>query len=210
MSLSIRTLVLGQVQTNCYLVWNTDTKEGIVIDPADDAAYITQVIEEEGVTLQAIYLTHGHFDHIMAASAVAAAHRVSVYCLEQEKELAESTRWNLSDYFGCTYALVPDGILADGVIVQAAGMPMQVLHTPGHTKGSGCYYFAEEGILFSGDTLFFESVGRTDFPTGNASVLEQSIKEKLYVLPDTVTVYPGHGNKTSIGYEKKNNMLVQL
>lgn len=209
MSLSIRTLVLGQVNTNCYFVWNTETKEGIVIDPADNPDFIVQMVQKEQVTLKGIYLTHAHFDHMLAATAVAAAFRASVYCLAQEKEVAESTRLNLSDYFGCTYALTPDYVLQDGVCVQVVGMQMQVLHTPGHTKGSGCYYFAEAGVLFSGDTLFLESVGRTDFPTGNAAVLEQSIKEKLYVLPEEVKVYPGHGNATTIGYEKKNNMFVQ-
>ena len=209
MNIEMKTLVLGQVNTNCYLVWNTETKEGFVIDPADDAECIMQAVKEEQVAVKAVYLTHAHFDHMLAASAVAAAFRASVYCLVQEKEVAESTRWNLSDYFGCTYALIPDGVLSDGACVQAVGMRMQVLHTPGHTKGSGCYYLEEEGLLFSGDTLFFESVGRTDFPTGNASVLEQSIREKLYVLPEHVKVYPGHGSATSIGYEKKNNMFVQ-
>ena len=209
MSLSICTVVLGQVNTNCYFIWNTETKEGIVIDPADDAEYIIQMVQKEQVTLKGIYLTHAHFDHMLAASSVAGAYRAPVYCLAQEREVAESTRLNLSDYFGCTYALTPDGVLQDGETMQVIGMQMQVLHTPGHTKGSGCYYFAEKGILFSGDTLFLESVGRTDFPTGNSAVLAQSIKEKLYVLPEEVKVYPGHGSATSIGYEKKNNMFVQ-
>lgn len=208
MSLSICTVVLGQVNTNCYFIWNTETKEGIVIDPADDAEYIIQMVQKEQVTLKGIYLTHAHFDHMLAASSVAGAYRAPVYCLAQEREVAESTRLNLSDYFGCTYALTPDGVLQDGETMQVIGMQMQVLHTPGHTKGSGCYYFAEKGILFSGDTLFLESVGRTDFPTGNSAVLAQSIKEKLYVLPEEVKVYPGHGSATTIGYEKKNNMYV--
>ena len=208
MSLSIQALVLGQVNTNCYLVWNTETKEGIIIDPADNADAIVQLVQKEQVTLKGIYLTHAHFDHMLAASSVAGTYRALVCCLAQEREVAESTRLNLSDYFGCTYALIPDCILQDGEVVQVAGMQMQVIHTPGHTKGSGCYYFAEEGILFSGDTLFLESVGRTDFPTGNSAVLAQSIKEKLYVLPEEVKVYPGHGSATTIGYEKKNNMYV--
>ena len=209
MNIEIKTVVLGQVNTNCYFVWNTETKEGIIIDPADNADYIIEMVQKEQVTLKGIYLTHAHFDHMLAASLVAGAYRAPVYCLAKEKEVAESTRLNLSDYFGCAYALVPDGVLQDGEVVQVAGMQMQVLHTPGHTKGSACYYFAEEGILFSGDTLFLESVGRTDFPTGNSAVLAQSIKEKLYVLPEEVKVYPGHGSATSIGYEKKNNMFVQ-
>ena len=209
MSLSIRTVVLGQVNTNCYLVWNTETREGIVIDPADNADFIIDMVQKEQVTLKGVYLTHAHFDHMLAASSVAGAYRAPVYCLAQEKEVAESTRLNLSDYFGCTYALTPDCVLQDGEAVEIVGLQMQVLHTPGHTKGSGCYYFAEEGVLFSGDTLFFESVGRTDFPTGNSAVLTQSIKEKLYVLPEEVKVYPGHGSATTIGYEKKNNMFVQ-
>ena len=208
MNIEIKTVVLGQVNTNCYFVWNTETKEGIIIDPADNADYIIEMVQKEQVTLKGIYLTHAHFDHMLAASSVAGAYRAPVYCLAQEKEVAESTRLNLSDYFGCTYVLIPDGVLQDGEVVQVAGMHMQVLHTPGHTKGSGCYYFAEEGILFSGDTLFFESVGRTDFPTGNSAVLTQSIKEKLYVLPEEIKVYPGHGSATSIGYEKKNNIYV--
>ena len=209
MNIEIKTVVLGQVNTNCYFVWNTETKEGIIIDPADNADYIIQVIREEQIIVKGVYLTHAHFDHMLAASSVAGAYRAPVYCLAQEKEVAESTRLNLSDYFGCTYALTPDRVLQDGETMQIIGMQMQVLHTPGHTKGSGCYYFAEEGILFSGDTLFFESVGRTDFPTGNSATLAKSVKEKLYVLPEEVKVYPGHGSATSIGYEKKNNMFVQ-
>lgn len=207
--INIDTFVLGAVKTNCYLLSNPETKEGILLDPADNAEYITKCILEKEINLKGIYLTHGHFDHMLASSTVASEFRVPICCLQAEKEVAESTLWNLSDYFGYSCMVAPNVLLADGVELEVLGTKMRVLHTPGHTKGSGCYYFEEEGILFSGDTLFFESVGRTDFPTGNERVLEQSIQEKLYVLPDKTKVYAGHGPSTTIGYEKQNNMLVR-
>ena len=204
--LEIKKLVLGMVSTNCYIVSNQETKEAIVIDPADEAGRIVSYIRNEGLELKAILLTHGHFDHISAIPELTTTYPVHIYCHEREKEVCEDPAKNLSGIMGRKeVAMIPQVLLRDEQQIELIGCKIKVLYTPGHTQGGVCYYFPEEKILFSGDTLFMESVGRTDFPTGNPVTLIRSIQEKLFVLADDVKVYCGHGPSTSIGYEKRYN-----
>lgn len=200
--------VYGMVQTNCYFVCNEETMETVIIDPADNVLGITGRIEEKGYIPKAVFLTHGHFDHILAAKEICKKYGIKCYGYRDEAEVAESPGLNLSTSFMGPFSLEFDETFEDGEKIQMAGMEFKVIHTPGHTKGSCCYYLEAENILISGDTLFNESVGRTDFPTGSASILLKSIKEKLFVLPDETVVYPGHGDATTIGYEKVNNCCV--
>lgn len=203
--LEIKSMTLGMVATNCYLLMNKETKEALLVDPADNAARISSVIEENGCTLKAILLTHGHFDHIMALNDLKKKYNVPVYAHEDEADVLQQSSLNMSGMIGQIYTTQADHYEKDGAHLKLAGFDIIVLHTPGHTKGGACYYFPEEKVLMSGDTLFHCSIGRTDFPTGSMSQLVRSVKEQLFVLPDDVQVYPGHDSVTSIGYERQYN-----
>lgn len=213
--IKIGRMVLGVCQTNCYFLYKTGTPEAIVVDPADNGARIADALERNGFRVAGILITHGHFDHILGCDALKAAANeaaekvgaepVKVYACEEEKELLKDGRLNLSTGMSGPCSLEADVYVKDGEEITIAGMTCKVITTPGHTVGGCCYYFEEAGILVSGDTLFQESVGRTDFPTGSMSTLVRSIKEKLFILPEDTLVYPGHGDSTTIGSEKKYN-----
>lgn len=197
--------ILGMVGTNCYLLCNMDIKECVLIDPADSQDEISRMIDESGCSLKGILLTHGHFDHIMAADAVRDKYGVKVYASCDEKNTLEQPHINLGEAYGLKLSVKADVWHKDGEILKLAGFDIEALHTPGHTEGGSCYYIREIGVLFSGDTLFCGSVGRTDFPGGSMSEIVRSIKEKVMVLPDDTKVYPGHGEGTSVSYERENN-----
>ncbi len=203
--IEIKSMTLGMVATNCYLIINKETKEALLIDPADNALRISNVIEENVCTLKAILLTHGHFDHIMALNELKKRYNVPVYAHEEEEDVLKQSSLNMSGMIGQIYTTQADIYVKDGEHLKLAGLDIIVLHTPGHTKGGVCYYLPEKKVLMSGDTLFHCSIGRTDFPTGSMSQLVRSVKEQLFVLPDDVQVYPGHDSVTSIGYEKQYN-----
>lgn len=195
--------------TNCYLVQNTETGEGFLIDPGDYAEKIIDVIKEKEVKLTAIYLTHGHLDHFMATERIKEEYNVPVYCHEAELAVLADPVQNLTSRFMRSGYVFTDAIgLKDGAEFTAAGIPVKLLHTPGHTPGGCCFYLPEDGYLFSGDTLFFRSVGNTEFPGGSMGTLARSIREKLYTLPEETRVYAGHGESTDIGSEKRENPFV--
>ena len=197
--------ILGMVGTNCYLLCNEDIKECVLIDPADRADEISKMIDESGCELKGILLTHGHFDHIMAADDVREKYGVNVYASCDEKNTLEQPHINLGESSGMNLSVKADVWHNDGDVLKLAGFDIEALHTPGHTEGGTCYYIKDIGVLFSGDTLFCGSVGRTDFPGGSMSAIVRSIKDKIMVLPDDTKVYPGHGEGTSVGYERVNN-----
>lgn len=207
-NIMVRQLLLGPIQTNCYLIYDDQTRETIVIDPADNAGRIQSVVEENGLKPVVIFLTHGHFDHIGAVSALKQLYSIPVCCYEQEEDVMENPERNVSLMFGNPLSLKADKTVADREILHYLGRDITVLHTPGHTKGSCCFYFEADHFLMSGDTLFAESVGRTDFPTGNMGTLVHSIQDILFRLPDETVVYPGHNEGTTIGHEKKYNPFV--
>lgn len=198
-------MVLGSYQTNCYFIYQEDKKKAIVVDPADHGKKIHEALLRNGITVEAILLTHGHFDHIWGTKELREAAGVKLYALDAEQVLCEDSHNNVSDMTGRPYTVTPDEYLRDGQELTLAGIPFRVIATPGHTIGSCCYYFPGAGFLVSGDTLFAESVGRTDFPTGSMSSIVRSIKEKLYVLPGETKVYPGHGDSTTIEHEMQYN-----
>lgn len=206
--IKIGRMVLSMCQTNCYFLYREDAKECILIDPADQGQQIYNALSKNGFTIQAILLTHGHFDHIWGANEVRSLAGVKMYAYEQEKELLNSEKLNVSKGAGRPYTVEADIYLKDGETLTVADMTCKCIATPGHTAGSCCYYFEDAGILVSGDTLFQESVGRTDLPTGNMRTLMNSVKQKLFVLPEETKVYPGHGESTTIGYEKKYNPFI--
>lgn len=203
--LKIGRIVLGICQTNCYFVYGEGSSRVIVFDPADKGDYIFNGLKEKGFTVEAILLTHGHFDHIWGVEQLRELSGAKVYAYEGEKELCEDASLNVSKGAGRACTVKADEYVKDGEEITAAGISCRLIATPGHTGGSCCYYFENDKILISGDTLFQESVGRTDLPTGSMSMLVRSVKEKLLPLPEEVKVYPGHGESTTIGYEKKYN-----
>lgn len=208
MKLAIRMMVLGPVQTNCFFLINEDTKEVLIIDPADRAQKIIEWINSEGLKPVAILLTHGHFDHIMGMAGVKNEYHIPVYASKDEVEVLANPQLNVSTMMGAYISLTADELFADGDVLELAGMKLKVISTPGHTIGSVCFYMEEEKVLISGDTLFEASVGRTDFPTGSSRQLIESIKTRLFVLPDDTDVFPGHGGTTSIAYEKAHNPFI--
>lgn len=202
----IQTFVLGEVSTNCYLIYHQGTREAVVVDPADNGAYILNKCREIEVKPTAILLTHGHFDHILAVKDICRAFPCKVYAGREEDRLLQDSSLNLSGSMGSEQMCVEaDVLVKDGDILSLVGFDWQVLETPGHTAGSVCYYIESEQVLISGDTLFANSLGRTDLPTGDMRAIIRSIKEKLLSLPERVMVYPGHGEVTTIEHEKRYN-----
>lgn len=200
--------MLGVCQTNCYFVYREGSSKVIFIDPADYGDQIFKAMKDNGFEVEAILLTHGHFDHIWGCSRLRQLTSAPVYAYEGEEEVLLSSDLNVSAGAGRACTVKANTLLKDGEEVTIEGMTFKLIATPGHTQGSCCYYFEEANMLISGDTLFEESVGRTDLPTGSMSTLVRSVKDKLFELPDDTVVYPGHGDSTTIGHEKKYNPFI--
>lgn len=198
-------IVVGYTSTNCYIVVNPANHEAVLIDPGDMPEKIIDRVNKLEVQVKAILITHGHFDHIGAVQRMKEYFKVNVYAGEEEEGILLDPYLNVSKMFGNIYKVKPDVLLSDDADLEICGINFKVIYTPGHTKGGVCYYVFKDNILFSGDTLFKESVGRTDLPTGDGTFLIRSIKDKLYTLSEETIVYPGHGESTTIGHEKRNN-----
>ncbi|MFR8738763.1 MAG: MBL fold metallo-hydrolase [Eubacterium sp.] len=198
----IRSVTVSECYTNCYICMNKDTKEGFIVDPGDDELKISVNVSRLEMIPKAILLTHGHFDHIGAVNQLKERYNIPVIVGAKEEKILTDSRMNLSSMFGEPVKVNGDKFLEDGENFQVAGFDIQYVLTPGHTPGSGCFYIEEEQVLFSGDTLFQASRGRTDFPGGSESDIIKSIKNKLLVLPGETEVYPGHMNITNIDSEK--------
>ena len=207
--MTVKQFLAGPIGTNCYLLINEKTKEAVIVDPASCPDYMMNYIKTEEIKLKAVLLTHAHFDHIMGLSDVMEDIKVPVYVEEADLPMMMDGESNLSSgYMRGGYQFADAVPVRDGQQLQIAGFQFRVIHTPGHTPGGCCYYMEQEDVLFSGDTLFRTSVGRSDFPGGSASALVRSVKEKLLILPEETHVYPGHMEETTIGYEKRHNPFV--
>ncbi|MDO4632632.1 MAG: MBL fold metallo-hydrolase [Eubacteriales bacterium] len=200
--------VLGPVSTNVYLGENAETKEAFIIDPADRADLIEDWIAERKVMPKAILLTHGHYDHIGAATELKQRYQIPIYAMEAERAVLEDANLNLSAAWHRPVTVKPDILLKDEQELEIAGMRMIAYFTPGHTRGGACYYFPEDACLFSGDTIFCENVGRTDFPTGSTRTLVESVRRMLAVLPEETRIFPGHDVETSAAHEKRYNPFI--
>lgn len=202
---------LGDLGTNCYIIVNHDTNECIVFDPAAEPEVLKEIFSDPGFKLQAIFLTHGHYDHIGAVKELKDTFQVPVYASKEENEqVLGKLQVNLSAMFGEPVTLQADEVLRDGQKIEIIGTTFTCILTPGHTAGGMCYYNEELQSVIAGDTLFCGSVGRTDFPTGNGAVLLNSIHEKLFTLPDETKVFPGHMDSTTIAWEKEHNMVCRI
>ncbi len=197
---------VGMVVTNCYLLINEETREAAVVDPGAQAGYLLEECRRQELSLKAILLTHGHFDHIMAVPALQEATGARIYTACEEDSLLQDAEANLSgSWQKKPVTIKADVLLQDEEEFSLFGSRVRMLLTPGHTAGSCCYYLPKERWLFSGDTLFYENYGRIDLPTARPARIAESIREKLFALADDTAVYPGHGESTDIGHEKKYN-----
>ncbi|MCI5944074.1 MAG: MBL fold metallo-hydrolase [Eubacterium sp.] len=204
---------LGPVVTNTYILLEEETKEAVIIDPADNADELIQFLEDGGYSLDGVMLTHGHHDHIGALAGLREHYdpwKLRVYAAKPEQEVLMVKEYNMSPQFGEGYTTHANMMIDDRQVFEVTSKhKCQCLYTPGHTLGSCCYYFAEEGWLFAGDTLFAGSVGRTDLPTGDGEALMRSLNDVVMSLPDPVVVFPGHGPSTTIGDERATNPFVK-
>lgn len=199
----LKKLVVGPLASNCYIVGSESTKEGMIIDPADEAGEILKSVEELGLEIKFIVLTHGHPDHVGALKEIKEATGAEVAIHTDDAESLQQQY--LGFLFGLSYPTPPppERLFKDGDSIDIGDLHFGVIHTPGHTPGGIC--LLGHGVLFSGDTLFNYGIGRYDLPGGNYSQLMDSLQTKLMVLPDDTIVYPGHGPDTTIGTERRGN-----
>ncbi|MCR5767311.1 MAG: MBL fold metallo-hydrolase [Lachnospiraceae bacterium] len=202
----VRELEVGPLGTNCYIVYSGENADrAAVIDPGDEPEKISRLLMELGLGVEAILLTHGHFDHIGGVSGLLERFGdAKLYACRSEDALLHDPMLNCSAMVRNPHTVNADVLIDDGEIVNVAGVKFRVIATPGHTAGSICFYSEEEKIMFSGDTLFCGSMGRTDLPTGDSGTLAASLR-RLKEFPEETVVYPGHGPQTTIGDEKRNN-----
>jgi len=204
----IRTCPVGAFQMNCYLVADEETRDGVLIDPGDETERLLELVQREGVTIRALLLTHGHVDHVMRAQEVKEALGVPLYAHPNDMELIQAAPQQAA-FFGLEPGpvAVVDGELKEGVDFRAGSLTFKVLHTPGHSPGGVVLVCGN--TAFVGDTIFAGSVGRTDLPGGDARQLAQSIRSRIYRLPEETILYPGHGPTTTVGEEKSSNPFVR-
>lgn len=200
----IKKFLVGKfIQTNCYVVFDEDTKEAIVIDPGDKDEKILEYIKNNLLTVKYIYLTHCHFDHILGVKWLKDELNVPVACLDKEADNIKDENITLVNQVISEHkSFELDKLFFEGDEIQIGSLNFRVIHTPGHTSGSSCLY--GNGVLISGDTLFKGTYGRCDLPTGNLYDILKSINLKLFELPGDTVVYPGHGEETTIALEIQN------
>jgi hydroxyacylglutathione hydrolase len=206
----IITMQNGPLEENCYLIYSQKTKVGIIVDPGSEAERLIKAIKDQGVRPKLIVASHGHFDHIGAVEALKTAFNIPFAAMKLEEPVLAMAQ-SYGSMFGMPEARQPkvDRYLTDGESLVVDDLELKVLHTPGHSPGSVCLYHESSANLFSGDTLFEESVGRQDLPGGDPGAMKASVM-RLYQLPDAVQVWPGHGSTTTLGHEKRHNPYIRL
>ena len=207
--MKITSIPTGMLGVNTYLAVDEATNKGFIVDPGGYSPKITKMVEEEGIDIEYIILTHGHSDHICGVNEhLDDFPNAKVVANINEKKMLEDANLNMSASMEGAQTVKADIFVDDGDEMQVGELKLKFLYTPGHTPGGMCIYIESENILFSGDTLFCQSIGRTDFPGGSFRDLSDAIHTKLFVLPDETQVLPGHMGLTSIGFEKENNPFV--
>jgi hydroxyacylglutathione hydrolase len=210
--LEVRGVVVGLFAENCWIVGSRQRGEACVIDPGDEPEQILALARDMGVRITRIVASHAHLDHIMAARDIVEATGAPFLLHQEDLLLADNMPQSARAWIGREVppAPTPDAFPVDGDDLEVAGVTLTVLHTPGHTPGSVSLYAREAKLLFSGDTLFRESIGRVDLPGGDFQQIAHSITQRLYTLPEETRVLPGHMQETTIGYERDHNPFVRL
>lgn len=206
--MKINHLILGDYETNCYILQaNPDSRNCLIIDTGLEASDLLDFLDKKSLNPLALILTHGHADHITGAAPLREKFpKIQILIHKDDVEMLACGKMNLSILAGITEkSPAADTLLEDGQQLNIAEIKLKVIHTPGHTTGGICLYDENNNTLFSGDTLFAGSVGRTDLPGGNTQQLLESIKQKIFTLPEQTTVYPGHGPETNVEREKQTN-----
>ena len=210
MSLVVERVINGRLFEFCYFVHDESSKDSICIDPGYDTKRILTFIETNELKVTDILLTHGHFDHMLSCKDIQDMFNSNIYISEIDEKILYDSEHNYANLINKTsfehFNIAKN--LSDGDIINLNGYQIKCIATPGHTDGSLCYYFENEKVLFSGDTLFFKTYGRCDLYTGDVKKIKDSICNKLFKLPDDIIVYPGHGETTSIGEEKVHNEIL--
>ena len=204
--MELQTIAVGPFQVNCYLYWDQETGDGVVIDPGADESVLITAIEASKMNLKAILLTHGHGDHIAAVAAIKKHFNVPLYLGVGDEDLLSRPSEEIAALLG--HAILPitaDHVMNDELVIKLGSVLLRVLATPGHTRGGVCFLDEKENLLFTGDTLFWGSIGRTDLPGGSLPILLDSIKTRILSLPDAIRCYPGHGPETTVGAERSSN-----
>lgn len=202
----IEKLMVGPMGANCYIIWDEASQEAAIIDPGYPDQRVQQIIKNNHLKVDKIILTHGHIDHLLGLDEARALTGAAVYIHEEDASCLTSTAHNLSEMMGISKTFDPaEHTFKDGDVINVGSHPLKVMHTPGHTVGSVCFLTGD--TLFSGDTLFWSSIGRTDFPGGSYTTMMASL-DKLMELPDETKVLSGHGENTTIGYERKANPFI--
>lgn len=210
--MKIDQLILGAYETNCFVLRSSETStDCLIIDPGLGIDELVVFLEEDGLNPVAVVLTHGHIDHIAGVAVLRGRFPdIKVYVHKLDANMLTEPHANLSAMTGESFSIEPaDFILEERDEIEQVGIKLSILHTPGHTPGGISLYSKEDGVVFVGDALFADSVGRTDFPGGSMAQLIKGIKEKLLALPDETVVYPGHGPITKIAREKQFNQYLR-
>jgi hydroxyacylglutathione hydrolase len=203
-------LTVGPFQENCYVIGDQESRIGAIIDPGDEAARIAMAVEETGLDIGSIIVTHTHIDHVGAVAALADEYACPVLMHDEAEPMLKELPTQAM-MMGIRFGKLPevDRYVEDEEIVEVGDLRLRSLYTPGHSPGHLAFYLQDEGLVLSGDALFAGSVGRVDLPGGSMEVLMQSIEERLLTLPEETVVYPGHGPRTTIGNERTSNPFLQ-
>lgn len=202
--MKLNTLVVGPLEENCYIVYDENSKKALIVDPGAEAEHIIAMIEKESLQPQLIVNTHGHWDHVGAVAELKEKYGIPFYLHADDEEWLREPLCRLLGQ-GTTPAVTVDHTIDDGTVLMLGDEPLRVIHTPGHTEG-GCVLWLEKAdVAFTGDTLFKGTIGRTDFPGGSYEDILTSVQQKLAALPDQCVVYPGHGPKSTMAWERAHN-----
>lgn len=199
-------IAVGPLSVNCYIIGCERSQEGIVVDPGGDAPLIIDYVNKHGLKIKTIINTHGHFDHVGGNRKLSEEYDARLLIHQSDASmLSRAADVGLMYGMSCENSPEADAYLVDGMEISFGDYVFKVLHTPGHTQGCCCLYLEKEQVVITGDTLFADSIGRTDLPGGSHEQILESIRKKLFTLPDDVIAYPGHGQQTTIGHEKRHN-----